>query len=194
MDETTNPETTSRTTGAEPPSTRTGVPWGVMLVLLVIAFGVGFGWQFYEATTVRGELSAAQQELEVERLRIQLGQAALAAHSGDFEAARTQMSDFFTQLQEKAPAMPAEVRRVAEDFLNMRDEVITGLSRSNPEYAAVLYGMVEELGQAITWSRGEVPDGSPGQGGPPPAAGDEPAGDQPGEAEPEEAGPADPEG
>lgn len=143
------------TTGAVREKTRRGVPWGVLIVLTIIAFAVGFLWQFYEATTAREELSAVEQELEVERLRIHLGQAALAANSGDFEAARTQMSSFFTQLQDQAPAMPAEVRSVGDDFLTMRDEVITGLSRSNPEYAAVLYGMVEDLGEAIARSRGE---------------------------------------
>lgn len=172
MDETTRNDGTAAGPGTTDPvgepvvrEGRRGVPWGVMAVLLVVAFGAGFLWQFYAATTAREELSATEQELEVERLRIHLGQAALAAHSDDFEAARSQMSSFFTQLQEKAPHMPQEVRHVADDFLSMRDEVITGLSRSNPEYAAVLYGMVEELGTAIRRARDQEGDGVTPEGG-----------------------------
>ncbi len=73
-----------------------GFLWFLIAVLL--AFGAGFGWQFYEASLVRTELSETQQELMVERLRVRLGQAAIAAQSGDYEAARQRMSDFFTRL------------------------------------------------------------------------------------------------
>lgn len=191
MDETRRSDTTTETTGqtattgAVREKTRKGVPWGVLIVLLIIAFGAGFLWQFYAATTAREELSAVEQELEVERLRIHLGQAALAAHAGNFEAARSQMSGFFSTLQEKSQAMPGEVRLVAEDFLTMRDEVITGLSRSNPEYAAVLYGMVEDLGEAIARSRGEAaPPATPPVGEGPSAPGAQPSGSGTGELDP----------
>lgn len=164
MDETTRSDTHADTTGAAPPKSRGGVPWSAFIVLLVIAFAAGFLWQYYEASTARQQLTAVEQELEVERLRVRLGQAALAASAGDFETARTRMSTFFTQLQERSPTLPAEVGGVAESFLDRRDEVITGLSRSNPEYAIVLYGMAEELGTAIGQSRGEPPAGPPADG------------------------------
>ena len=165
MDETTRDESASSTTGLADDKRGRGVPWGVFIGLLVVAFAAGFLWQFYEASTVREELSVVERELVLERLRIRLGQAALAAQSGDFEAARSQMSRFFTQLEESSPAMTEEVRGVAENFLNMRDEVITGLSRSNPEYAGVLYGMLEQLGTAIDQSLGRTPAGGMPTGG-----------------------------
>lgn len=120
-----------------------GFLWFLIAVLL--AFGAGFGWQFYEASLVRDELSATQQELMVERLRVRLGQAAIAAQSGDYESARQRMSTFFTRLSEVQLALPEGLANVADEFLAMRDEVITGLSRSNPEFAGVLYGMLDRF-------------------------------------------------
>lgn len=137
-----------------PPTARTtrtdggrGVLWAVVAIL--IAFSAGFLWQYLEARAVRGELTAVEQELQLERLRVHLGQAALSAQSGDFERARQQMSTFFNQLQESSDAMSPEVQTIAGDYLAMRDEVITGLSRSNPEYGAILFGMHERLTAAI---------------------------------------------
>lgn len=119
------------------------------MVAILIAFSAGFLWQYLEARTVRGELTAVEQELELERLRVHLGQAALSAQSGDFESARQQMSTFFNDLQESTDAMSPEVQTIASDYLAMRDEIITNLSRSNPEYGTILYGMHERLNAAI---------------------------------------------
>lgn len=120
-----------------------GLLWAFIAVLL--AFGAGFGWQFYEANQVRAELSETQQELLIERLRVRLGQAAISAQTGDYESARQQMSSFFTQLDQVALTLPDPAARVADEFLAMRDEIITGLSRANPEYADVLYGMLDRF-------------------------------------------------
>lgn len=147
--------------------------WAVLAV--VIAFAGGFLWQFYEASTVRGELDATEQELVLERLRVRLGQAALAANTGSYEPARQQMSDFFGQLQDLSPALPTEVRRVADDFLTMRDDVITGLSRGNPEYAAVLYGMHETLSTAIDRSQATPAEEAAPTGNGPPDGSEAPA-------------------
>ena len=120
-----------------------GFLWGFIAVLL--AFGAGFGWQFYEASLVRDELASTQQELMIERLRVRLGQAAIAAQAGNYEGSRRLMSDFFTRLDEAHLVLPDSIAVVADEFLAMRDEIITGLSRSNPEYADVLYGMLDRF-------------------------------------------------
>ena len=134
---------TMHTPVPEPRKRGRGLLWGFIAVLL--AFGAGFGWQFYEASLVRDELAQTQQELMIERLRVRLGQAAIAAQSGDYEAARQRMSDFFTRLDAAQLQLPDSTAIVADEFLAMRDEVITGLSRSNPEFAGVLYGMLERF-------------------------------------------------
>lgn len=149
-------------------SGRRGLLWGLLAV--VIAFGAGFFWQYSEARTARSELTATQQELGMERLRVDLGHAALAAQAGNFELSRQLMSSFFDALQERSAEMPEEVRGVATDFLAVRDDVITGLSRSNPEYAAVLYRMHEDLSAAIDRS---LDAGEPAGDEPVPASGTE---------------------
>lgn len=125
---------------------RRGLLWSFVAVLL--AFGAGFGWQYYEASQVRAELAGTQQELMVERLRVRLGQAAMAAQAGNYESARQRMSRFFTELDNAAPTLPVPLDAVAAQILARRDDVITGLSRANPEYADVLYGMLDRFRSA----------------------------------------------
>jgi hypothetical protein len=165
MDDTPHADTPSARSGRK--SSGRGLLWAFLAV--VIAFLAGFFWQWYEASTIRDDLAATRVELEVERLRVRLGQASLAAQSGDFESARRQMSAFFTHLQERGDQLPDEVTALADDFLGMRDEVITGLSRSNPEYAGVLYGMLQQLGTTLD-SAWTTPGGMPTGGGEEPAA------------------------
>jgi hypothetical protein len=122
---------------------------GIGLALIVVAFFIGFFWQFYQATTVRHSLAATERELVVERLRVQLSNAAIAAQAGRYEAARREMSDFYSRIQTEEWALPDQLRSVAREFLAMRDDVITGLSRSNPEFAGVLFGMLDRFEEAV---------------------------------------------
>lgn len=152
--------------GSPPPSSprRTTGRWLLWsIVAAAVAFLIGFGWQWYEARTVRQQLAETQEQLLVERLRIQLGQAALASQAGDFESARQQMSDFFTRVSETRASLPDSVAVITDRFLDRRDEIITALSRSNPEYAGVLYGMLQTFrrGTAVQPSPAQSPRPSP---------------------------------
>ena len=118
------------------------------LAAVVVAFLAGFLWQYFEASSVRSELEVTARELRVERLRIQLAQAAIDAQAGEFERARQQMSAFFTEIGRDAEPLPEQVQRVSEEFLTRRDEVITGLSRASAEYSGVLFGMLDRLNAA----------------------------------------------
>lgn len=129
-----------------------GILWA--LIAVVLAFLIGFFWQWYEAQTVRDTLARTEQELRVERYRVQLARAAMSAQSGDFESARTEMSAFFTRLQDQRETLPDSLRVVADAILGQRDQVITGLSRSNPEYVGVLYHM---LGRFMPGAAGAAP-------------------------------------
>ena len=135
--------------GGRPRRSRT-VWW---LAAVVLAFLGGFGWQYYRATTIESRLERTEQELAIERLRVALAQAAVAAQSGDFEAARRQMSAFFTSLQAQLGELPAELRETADGMLRSRDEVITELSRSNPRSGDDLYDMLVRFRLSI----GEAP-------------------------------------
>jgi hypothetical protein len=143
--------------------------WLWALLLVVLAFFIGFFWQFYQATTVRTTLAATEHELVVERLRVQLANAAIAAQTGRYEAARREMSDFFNRIHAQRAILPQELRPVADEFLAMRDDIITGLSRANPEYAGVLFGMLDRFEAAVPAQgaeRSDTPQGA--TGGPPP--------------------------
>jgi hypothetical protein len=167
MDETprTEPRESSERSGIK--MGRQGWLWALLLV--VLAFFIGFFWQFYQATTVRATLAATEHELIVERLRVQLANAAIAAQTGRYEASRREMSDFFNRIHAQRAILPQELRSVADEFLAMRDDVITGLSRGNPEYAGVLFGMLDRFEAAAPAqgaARSDTPEGA--TRGPPP--------------------------
>ncbi len=146
MADTPRPET-QQPAGPAPKKKGRGFLWALLAV--VVAFGAGYLWQYFEAQDIRDRLAAVEQELAVEHFRVRLGQATMAAQAGEFEAARLQMSDLFNSLQDQMGTLPAGVEEVARDFLARRDDIITGLSRSNPAYADVLYGMQERLAAAV---------------------------------------------
>lgn len=123
------------------------------LLAVVLAFLAGFGWQYFRAMQIESRLERTEQELAVERLRVGLAQAAVAAQSGDFEAARRQMSAFFTSLQAQLGGLPPDLRETGEDMLLSRDEVITELSRANPRSGDDLYDMLVRLRLSL----GEAP-------------------------------------
>ena len=134
------PATPSDVPGTRRPARKSRALW--WMVAVVLAFLAGFGWQYYRASTIESRLEQTEQELAIERLRVGLAQAAVAAQSGDFEAARRQMSAFFTSLQAQLGELPPDLRDTAEDMLLSRDEVITELSRANPGSGDDLYDML----------------------------------------------------
>lgn len=157
-----------------------GMLWGLLAV--VIAFSIGFFWQFYQATTVRQTLAATEQDLMVERLRAHLANAALAAQGGRYEAARIEMSSFFNRAQTQQPALPDPLRGVTSEFLGMRDDVITGLSRADPAYGAVLFGMLQRFEEALPRTDETAPvnagrEARPGEPAPADAAREVPTGE-----------------
>jgi hypothetical protein len=167
MDET--PRTEPRESSQRPGIRMGRHGWLWALLLVVLAFFIGFFWQFYQATTVRATLAATEHDLVVERLRVQLANAAIAAQTGRYEASRREMSDFFNRIHVQRAMLPQELRPVADEFLAMRDDIITGLSRANPEYAGVLFGMLDRFEAAVPAqgaARIDTPQGR--TGGPPP--------------------------
>lgn len=136
----TRPDTPAAGPGTRRPARKSRTLW--WMVAVVLAFLAGFGWQYFRAMTIESRLERTEQELAIERLRVGLAQAAVAAQSGDFEAARRQMSGFFTSLQGQLGELPPELRETGEAMLLTRDEVITELSRANPRSGDDLYDML----------------------------------------------------
>jgi hypothetical protein len=120
----------------------TRVQWVLVSALAVVfAFALGFGWQYGRAASAQDELRQARQELTFKRLEATLAAAAIQAQHGSYETARTLASDFYGGLQRHIGAAPADARPELEDILARRDDVITILSREQPQGPEVLAGL-----------------------------------------------------
>ena len=108
---------------------------------LVIAFLLGFVPLFVAKRAAdrgldasRQELAVTRGELELHRLEGRLGAAVAESLRGNYERARQLMAGYFTGLQDALPAVRDPRRRQAfTAILGERDEIITLLSRAQPE-------------------------------------------------------------
>lgn len=104
----------------------------------VLAFLIGFGWQYTRARGLQQRLDRANVELTFERLESVLAAASFEAKRGNNENARRLASEFFAGIQNDMPRAPetqqAELRRIAAQ----RDIVITTASRNEPRTTLLL--------------------------------------------------------
>lgn len=151
-------------------STQKKTLFGALGILL--AFGIGFGWQFQRARTIGidldnvraaldstrtafgQQLDSVQAALAFQQLEGALAAAAVQAQQGNYEAARQLASDFFTGLQSSIAAAPVSAQGTLHDILSRRDGTITALSRadaqSGPALAQMFVRFREALGQPTT--------------------------------------------
>ena len=108
------------------------------VLAVLVAFGIGFGWQYADAHRLGGELAVASEALELQRLESTLGAATIEAQRGSYEIARQHASDFFTGLQSAAGTVREDLRPPLSDMLAQRDAMITALSRSDPQSGPLL--------------------------------------------------------
>lgn len=104
----------------------------------LLAFAIGFGWQFARAERLERELEEARRDLVFEQLESTLGAAAVEAMRGSHETARQLTSEFFTGLQQNVSRVPPDVREEMQAILAQRDSLITALSRSDPQAGDLL--------------------------------------------------------
>lgn len=124
----------------------TGARNGLLIAIAVlIAFGVGAGWQFARARqlgseleTMRLQLESTTAALELQKLEATLGAATIEAQRDGYELGRQLASDFFTGLQQSIAGAPESARTALDEILAQRDQMITALSRSNPEAGSLL--------------------------------------------------------
>jgi uncharacterized membrane-anchored protein YhcB (DUF1043 family) len=108
---------------------------------VIVAFLIGYlvSWSSVRAldrrlTTTQTELETTRHELEVYRLQARLGAALAEAQRSNYERSRQLMTQVFSGLQENLGAFDDPSRReAAERILSQRDEIITQLSRAEPE-------------------------------------------------------------
>lgn len=101
---------------------------------LLIAFLLGFVPQYMAKRTAHRELAEARLELRLSRQQGRLGAALSESLRSNYERARQLMAGYFTDLQNTIGAVEDPRRRQAfNGILAQRDEIITLLSRAQPE-------------------------------------------------------------
>ncbi|MGH7554982.1 MAG: hypothetical protein ACREMQ_18430 [Longimicrobiales bacterium] len=110
----------------------------ITLVVGLLAFGIGAGWQYVRANRLQSELNTAQRALTLQRLENMLAVAVLEAQHGRHEEARQLASAFFSGLQQDIAQVPDSARQTFNEILQRRDAAITALSRSDPEAGSIL--------------------------------------------------------
>jgi hypothetical protein len=126
---------------------------GLILILLVAAFLVGFIPQWMKARDQSEAREKAEHQLTLTRIVKDLGSAAVDARRADYEPARVEASAFFTAAhfevdQRDKSALTQQQRDGLAPLLAPRDELITLLARSDPASAdklASLYGSVRKV-------------------------------------------------
>jgi hypothetical protein len=102
--------------------------------LIAAAFLLGFVPQWLRSRSLDSHLAAVRHERTMLDLGGRLGAALAEAQRGNYERARQLMTGFFSELQGRLDTIqePGQ-REAATVVLRERDEIITLLSRAEPE-------------------------------------------------------------
>jgi hypothetical protein len=107
---------------------------GLIIAGILVAFLIGFVPTWSHARNLEHRLSVTDQELRLARVQGRLGAALAEAMRSNYERSRQLMTGVFSELQAVHPALEQPERRAAaEQILQQRDEIITLLSRAEPE-------------------------------------------------------------
>jgi hypothetical protein len=109
-----------------------------IIAAAVVAFLIGFVWQYTGASAARSQLQQVERELTFQRMQSTLGAATVEAQRGSYEIARQLASSFFSALQNDIAQAPPEAAAELRDILLQRDAMITALSRNDPQSGAML--------------------------------------------------------
>lgn len=122
---------------------------GLIAAAIIVAFLVGFFWQFVRAQRASSTLETTQRQLAVARAEATLGAAVIEAQQGSFEKSRELASDFFTGVQQNVANAEQSVPPAVTTILSQRDSVITLLSRNDAQAATMLSRMFVEYRTAV---------------------------------------------
>lgn len=107
---------------------------GLGVLVALVVFLIGFLPQWSRARQRGEELERTRAELHLARLEGRLGAALTEALRSNYEKSRQLMADFFSDLQTAMGQVEDPRRREAlTGILRQRDEIITLLSRAQPE-------------------------------------------------------------
>jgi hypothetical protein len=105
---------------------------------IVVAFLIGFLWQYTRARGFEQERTQLRNELVFKRLETTLAAALIEADRGNYEFARQLSSEFFTGLQMNLSHAPRTTLQELNAINRQRDVVITAASRGHPETSSLL--------------------------------------------------------
>lgn len=112
---------------------------GIYATVTLVAVLAGFLPTWLSARTRANERDAALQALRLARTENTLASAAIHARRGDYAAALTAASAFYTELRAELdraqPVFTASQRAALQPLLGERDQMITLLARSDPAVA-----------------------------------------------------------
>jgi uncharacterized protein HemY len=114
-----------------------------IVVLLIVAFLLGFVPVWIKLRESSNRLSEATHELNLVRAQSALTSAVVDVQRGDYEPAREAISIFFSSLRaetdsEAASTLSLEQREAVQPLFDRRDQIITMLARSDPASLAQL--------------------------------------------------------
>ena len=116
---------------------------------LVIAFLLGFVPEWMAKRNADRELAEARQELRLSRLQGRLGAAMAESLRSNYERSRQLMARYFTDLQATVGQVDPRRRQALSGILSQRDEIITLLSRNQPESSQRLMILYTQMFSAI---------------------------------------------
>lgn len=139
---------------------------GVLAVLLLAAFLIGFIPMWLKAREGASRLAGVERELKIAQMQNTLASAVIDARRGDYEWARQAASQFFAALRVESDlgsnsALTQTQREGLHSLFTGRDDLITLLSRGDPAaadrlsdlyvaYRDVMKAKVVSIGLAIS--------------------------------------------
>lgn len=115
----------------------------IYVVLLLLAFLLGFVPMWLKSRECASSLTGAERQLSLARMENSLASASIDAQRGNYETARQAASDFFTALRTETTSgvdsglSEAELAGL-QPLLTRRDEIVTLLARGDTASADLL--------------------------------------------------------
>lgn len=109
---------------------------GIYAGIALLIFMLGFVPMWLSSREYKQERDQVQSQLRPSLMQNELGAAALNARRGEYEPARQQISDFYTDLRTEYESSSsvfktAEQRQIVQKMLGERDETVTLLARND---------------------------------------------------------------
>ena len=151
----------------------------IVVAALVVGFLAGFVPQYTGKRHAQRDLAAARLELRLSRQQGRLGAALAESLRSNYERSRQLMARYFTEMQSTVGQVPdARKRQALTGILSQRDEIITLLSRNQPESAQRLMILYTQMFAAVdpegtmapAVTTAPAPPAAPGPAPAPPAA------------------------